>query len=108
MGHYRSEMISDEEFEKEERERMMRNAMMDQGALALKRLFGDDAAAVAYLLAEKTCSPSFGITRNAERFAEEFNRAVANAESRTTDEVAQQSAHYRRTLSDIVKRSKKP
>lgn len=82
--------------------------MMDRGALALKRLFGEDAAAVAYVLAEKTCSPSYGgVFRNAERFAEDFNKAVAKAEGRSAPDTAKQSEQYRRTLSEIARKLKK-
>jgi hypothetical protein len=53
MGHYRSEMMSDEEFEAERREFEKKETMKREGAQALKAVFGDNAAAVAYFIASQ-------------------------------------------------------
>ena len=50
MGHYRSEMISDEQAEREDRQRREKHEMNRQGAMALKQIFGEQAAAVAFLI----------------------------------------------------------
>jgi hypothetical protein len=56
MGHYRSEMMSDAEFEAERRARQEKEDMKREGARALKEMFGDKAAAVAYFIASQVHS----------------------------------------------------
>lgn len=79
MGHYRSEMISQEEWEEEQREFQERDRLTSEGILALKEIFGERAVAVAYLL-HTLSKPRYEMS--ALRFAEEFKRREERALTR--------------------------
>ena len=74
MGHYRSEMMSDEEFKAERREFEKKESMKREGAQALKAVFGDNAAAVAYFIASQQ---SRVVDPTPEKYEEAIKRYTA-------------------------------